>query len=623
MLKFMVILSWAVLGTTKAEATSEAVTPVAVVEQLVKRQQDTICIPEDHVFLRMRVPFLDFLEKGDTILNSLSDALAKFGTSTDTLDLRARRTCQATQMEDGICKLTSVTALTKEEDVAAYQTLGIRTIELMAKTSELKFQFEESDVHSQRDQVLTLKWDKLEQMAPWNIQAKDSGNIGVPTYDGNTRSFRMPIYPTFRPSVWDQLMKNLPTNANKEIVFSSEQLPKYWITISAILDKANELLRNYEVLVQQISLNRFPIKTLNLYTDLALINSSLTNMPSNFNAQKMMPDILQMPFSVAQPVKGWCGASTMSRVETDKTLCFLDIITIVPIIAPNKKYTVYSLSTIPQVDQTYILKKLKWNSIQIPAKLFIKGQYHSFFSNQTSLDCHGVIPEAQCNLCYVYDAFEPEGNPCLEDISESISPLTNCPVEKIDNPSNTLTQLTSGTFSYIDNTPGSLESVCPDGTRTTPLGYSGTITLHENCRYKLIDGPINSRIGLPPSINMEIIPRLKNPLKNLPGNTLLNDLNTVQIHFQNYGYIYLIAMAVVMVVMAIIIAFFCRLRCRYQTAKKRILKKIKPMKVSRKVEREIETQLEEMLPTTVTARPAPPKWPSINFLPNAISIRPT
>jgi amino acid transporter len=56
----------------------------------------------------------------------------------------------------------------------------------------------------------------------------------------------------------------------------------------------------------------------------------------------------------------------------------------------------------------------------------------------------------------------------------------------------------------------------------------------------------------------------------------------VQIHFRNYGYIYLIAMAVVMVVMAIIIAFFCRVRCRYQTAKRRILKKVKPMKVKRK-----------------------------------------
>lgn len=603
-------------GDQSAETTIEPVS-----EQLVKRERDVICLPEDHTFLRMRVPFLEFLEKGQDVLSMISDGFGNFGTASDTMDLKARRLCDVAHMQEGICKLTGVIPLTAEEDVAAYQSLGIRAIELLARATELKFQFIEQDVHSQRDEVLSLKWEKLDQLVPWNLQAKDSGNIGVPTYDGNSRAFRMPIYPTFRPAIWDNIITNLPKSADqKKLKFTAEQLPKFWVTLGSILDKAEQLLENYEILTQQISANRFPIKTLSLYTDLNLINTSLTNMPPNFNAQTMMPDILQMPFSVAKPTKGWCGSLTMSKLETDKRICFLDIITIIPIIAPNKKYTVYSLSTIPEVDQTYVLKKLKWRSIQVPAKLFVKGQHHSFFSNQSTLDCHGVVPEANCSLCYAYDAFEPEGNQCLEDISASVSPLTSCPVEKIDNPSNSLTQLTSETFAYIDNTPGSLEAICPDGTRTTPLGYSGIITLLNNCRYKLIDGPINSRIGIPPSINIEIIPKLKNPLKDLPGNTLINDLNTVQIHFQNYGYIYVIAMAGVVVVMAIIIGFFCRLRCRYRTAKNRIIRKTKQSKVVRRTGRELETQLDDMLPT---ARPAPPKWPSINFLPNAISIRPT
>jgi hypothetical protein len=66
-----------------------------------------------------------------------------------------------------------------------------------------------------------------------------------------------------------------------------------------------------------------------------------------------------------------------------------------------------------------------------------------------------------------------------------LTTLTNCPEEKIDNPTNTLTQLTDDTYAYVDNTPGSLEEICPDGTRTIPLGYSGVMTLLNNCRYKL------------------------------------------------------------------------------------------------------------------------------------------
>ena len=629
-MRIFVILVWAIIGTTYAQdVTKEAAnappnaspTKTPVMEQLIKRERDTICLPEDHVFLRMRIPFHEYLEKGKDVLSSISDALGNFGAASDPLDLQARRNCVTAHLLNGICKLTGVTALTAEEDVATFQSLGIRTIELLAKATELEFQFREQDIHSQKDEILTLKWSRLDILVPWNLAAKDSGSIGTPSYDGMSKSFRMPLYPTFRPTIWDNLIKSLPRAAgNTTIVFTLDQLRKFWVTLASILDKANELLNNYETLVQQISINRFPIKTLNLYTDLAMMNSSLTNMPPNFNAQSMVPDILQMPFSIAKPIKGWCGANSMSRIKSEQAICFLDIITIVPIIAPNKKYKVYSLSTIPQADHTYVLKKLKWKSLQVPAKLLIKNQHQSFFSNQSHLDCHGIIPEADCNLCYAYDAFEPEGNKCLEDISEDVTPLTNCPEEKIDNPSNTLTQLTADTYAYVDNTPGSLESICPDGTRTTPLGYSGVITLLNNCRYKLIDGPINSRIGLPPSINMEIIPRQKNPLKDLPGNTLLNDLNSVQIHFQNYGYIYVIVMAGILLVMAAIIGFFCRLRCRYRTAKNRIMRKNKQTKITKRMGKEIETQLDDMLPT---ARPAPPKWPSINFLPNAISIRPT
>lgn len=611
---------WLALGATKAESKpGDAETDVAV-EQLVKRERDTICLPEDHTFLRMRVPMQDFLEKGESVLNMLSEALGHFGTAKDTLDLQGRRICVEAHMQDGICKLTGVTALTAEEDVAAYQAIGVRTIELLMRATEMKFQFQEQDVHSQKEEVLTLKWDNLNKIAPWRTTAKDSGSLGQPLYDGTTKSFNIPIYPTFRPTIWTTLIANLPKSNDKtKITFTADQLKKYWITLASLLDKTDELLDNYEILINQISVNRFPIKAINLYTDLAWLNTSLTNMPSGFHAQSMIPDILQMPFTVAKPIKGWCGEKSSSQLETEKSMCFLDIITVVPIIAPNKKYKVYSLSTIPQVDHTYVLKKLKWSSIQVPARLFIKGQYHSFFSNQTELDCHGIIPEARCNLCYVYDGFEPEGNKCLEEISEDVSPLANCPVEKIANPSNSLMQLTSDMFSYVDNSPGSLETSCPDGTRTTPLGYSGTITLHSDCRYKMIDGPINSRIGLPPSINIEIIPKLKNPLKDLPGSTLLEDLNTLQLHFRDYGYVYVIAMAGILLVMAAIIGFFCRLRCRYHTAKNRILRRKQP-KVIRSAQRETETQLEEMLPT---ARPAPPKWPSINFLPNAISIRPT
>jgi hypothetical protein len=626
------LVLWVIIGTTKGEApthTSEtivhgsAATPkTPPLEHLIKRERDTICLPEDHTFFRLRIPFHEYLEKGKEVLSLISDALGKFGTETDPIDLQARRTCDAAQMTSGMCRLAGVTALTTEEDIAAFDTLGIRTIELLAKATELEFQFREQDIHSQKDEVLTLKWNSLNTLVRWNLNAKDSGNVGVPTYDGNSKSFRMPLYPTFRPSIWENLITNLPkSNDKKQIVFTADNLKKFWATLASILDKANELIKNYEVLVQQISVNRFPIKTLNLYTDLALINVSLTNMPPNFNAQSMIPDILQMPFTIAKLVKGWCGARSLSKVESEKMICFLDVITVVPIIATNKKYKVYSLSTLPQVDQTYVLQKLKWKSVQIPAKLLVQSQHQSFFSNQSNLDCHGIIPEAQCNLCYAYDAFESEGNRCLEDISEGLTTLTNCPEEKIDNPTNTLTQLTDDTYAYVDNTPGSLEEICPDGTRTIALGYSGVMTLLNNCRYKLIDGPINSRIGLPPSINMEIIPRQRNPLKDLPGNTLLNDLNSVQIHFRNYGYIYVIVMAGTLLIMAAIIGFFCRLRCRYRAAKNRITRKSKQARVARRMGSEIETQLDEMIPPTV--KPLPPKWPSINFLPNAISIRPT
>lgn len=289
------MMMWAILGTTKGDDpvhTRETITHTSAappktppMEQLVKRERDTICLPEDHTFLRMRIPFHEYLEKGKEVLSSISDALGYFGTASDPMDLQARRTCEAAQMTSNICRLTGVTALTEEEDIATYQTLAIRTVELLAKATEMEFQFREQDIHSQKDEVLTLTWSRLNELVPWNLNAKDSGNIGVPTYDGNSRSFRMPLYPTFRPAIWENLISNLPKSSDKKrIVFTVEQLKKFWVTLASILDKANELLKNYEVLIQQISVNRFPIKTLNLYSDLALINTSLTNMPPNFNA---------------------------------------------------------------------------------------------------------------------------------------------------------------------------------------------------------------------------------------------------------------------------------------------------------------------------------------------------
>lgn len=586
-------------------------------EKVIKKERGTICLPEDHVFLRMRIPFLEFMSQGHETLIQISDALGKFGSAQDQADVVNHRNCDNSQLENGLCKLTGVTALTDTAEIAAYNSIALRAIELSNRIGELKIHFRSGDIHSQKEEVLSLSWKKLEELVPWQGQVKDSGHLAQPSYNGNSKSFTLSLYPSFKPAIWTTLTTHLP-KTNNVITFTRETLKNYFPTLTTILDRTDNLLDQYEQVMDQIKNNRFPIKMMNLYFDLAHIKVALTNMPPGFEADKMIPEILQMPFSVSKSVQGWCDDKANSKLPDDLQMCYLDVITIVPIIAPNKRYKVFSLSAIPQVDQTYVLKKLKWESIQIPAKLMIKGLYHSFFSNETDLDCYGTVSDANCNLCYANHVYEPEGNKCLEQISEGL-PITSCPVEKIDNPTNSLTQLSEDLFSYIDNSPGNLEATCSDGTRTIPLGYSGTIQLTSSCKYKMIDGPVNSRVSLPPSISMEIIPKLKNPLKELPGNTLINDLSAIQLHFRTNAYIYLIAMGCALLVMATVLTFFCYLRCKLCRSKSRVSRK-RQTRAMRAAQHEMETPLEEMLPPL---RPAQAKWPSIKFLPSAISIRPT
>ena len=168
---------------------------------------------------------------------------------------------------------------------------------------------------------------------------------------------------------------------------------------------------------------------------------------------------------------------------------------------------------------------------------------------------------------------------------------------------------------YVDNSPGSLEVSCTDGTHTIPLGYSGTIQLNSGCKYKMIDGPINSRISLPPSISMEIIPRLKNSNTKLPGKTLIDDLSSIQVHFRKFGYIYWIVTGSVVLVLAMFASCLCYIRCQHRKGNNN-------RSVRRKRTRRAQAMdigLEEMLPPP---QPTPVvRWPSIKFLPNAISIR--
>jgi hypothetical protein len=251
------------------------------------------------------------------------------------------------------------------------------------------------------------------------------------------------------------------------------------------------------------------------------------------------------------------------RSSACEDICLLDILTIVPLITVDDKYTMKEIKTLPSVRETY-MGRLKWTQVQ-PDKFFVLSSLKATIKLNEEDDLQCIVPQQEtrdsCKLCFVKELEHTNLNECEQSLVKYNAEVNhNCTIEEIEDPQDQIVRIKENQWAYLDATPGTLTEECPARPQYTfDLPHTGTITFNPSCAYSMVNGPF----GLIPIVAQGIKFIATQGAKRISSNRNFDaDLTKLENHFQKFGYIYLLTFAGFISVICACLSYFCCLRIR-------------------------------------------------------------
>ena len=128
--------------------------------------------------------------------------------------------------------------------------------------------------------------------------------------------------------------------------------------------------------------------------------------------------------------------------------------------------------------------------------------------------------------------------------------------------------LDENSWAYTDDTPGTLTETCsnPPRTQVFALPPSGIIHFNQYCTYNVINGPFHEIKPYIRQLTYNTV--IEKESKEKPRN-LVKDLTSLQQHFKDNGYIYLMTTSILLFLLTSTGCFFCVNKVRRRRQRRR------------------------------------------------------
>jgi hypothetical protein len=318
----------------------------------------------------------------------------------------------------------------------------------------------------------------------------------------------------------------------------------------------SQLARFQEIrgVIQQLDKGLFPSEFVS-FTSLQL---ELKNLFQNQVTEAELPLLQQLLERQALTLTTQVGDCTAAT----NPVCKVDIITIIPTLDAGKK--LMHASTFPIAMEGY-LKGLTWKRIQLSPQLFIPIQEEKniFHVNSLFSRCQSAVPFRDCNFCNDPFVFQSSTSPCLKGLYFDNS-TSHC-TWQAESPANTLQTVSAHKIISIDNTPGELLANCNGSSSLHELSPASLLTLNPSCMYELHDrGNDLIKSAL---LARNLIIKGKEVIHN---QNLYNDIDAVQRHFQNFGYIYVLSFGSLLLLLFVCFCGVCMCKFKKYRMRRRV-----------------------------------------------------
>jgi hypothetical protein len=339
-------------------------------------------------------------------------------------------------------------------------------------------------------------------------------------------------------------------SGNRTFSNSGNELVHQFLFLWNLLLAQQVRFQEIKMILQQLDKGFFPSELVS-FTSLQLEFKTLFR---NIVTEDELPLVLQLierfPLTTVTQV-GICKTET-------SPICKVNIITRIPTL--NVSQQLMHVHAFPIAHEGY-LRKLSWKQLQLAPQLFVPITERkkildvdiSFFSR-----CQSAAPLRNCSICDESSMFHLNSVTCLRNLYFDNS-AENCSWT-VPKPVSTLHQVSANKFVYIDETPGELLANCNSSSSLMELSPSSLVTLNPSCTYELHDDGNNL---IKPVLDIwNLLIKGKAIIHN---RNILDDINTVQGHFKDFGYIYIICFGSFF----LLIFFYCCCVCLWKFNKYR------------------------------------------------------
>jgi hypothetical protein len=296
---------------------------------------------------------------------------------------------------------------------------------------------------------------------------------------------------------------------------------------------------------------------------------------------------------------------------------------ILPIVPVNNQFNHFIIHRTPVATERYTGTP-RWKQVIGNAKILLTNNQTITVTTEDHLNCDDILNNWPCQVCFLDETLEKATDEqCVitdfQDFQRGKldSEHTNCKTEEIpnDDVKEKAFPLSPHSWIYSDPTPGSLTETCVSHQSTVDLPRQGLINFREGCAYNMVNGPFHFPMPHIPGIKMlsTISQKTAETTRNL-----IDDLNTIQRHFKDHGYIYLIVLASLVFLISIFVCYICCARFFYNR-RYRIRRSISTV-VQRPPRRPRRPMIIDEEEDEIPMRPIFPSLPFFRTVPGGVEI---
>jgi hypothetical protein len=269
----------------------------------------------------------------------------------------------------------------------------------------------------------------------------------------------------------------------KQLRFNASDSPSTMQYLTLVISNIRYLLDEVSEMMTDLLRHQFPDQ---LYNHQILRDNlkKIAALSSELSEADLMEILLNTPLTF--PYKRKCAQAKSYTVPTAD--CPMTFMSVLPIVNRKQVYHVHDIIALPTFHKGVISND--WKKIDIVDSVMLENDFETMAIHPSSLKCIETPAEVPCNLCTLANTHLSPINNCLQKILKGEDPFKVCKWSKLTNVQDQVLQIDDHTFAYIDPNQGSLVEKCENGTQRHLLPPNGLISLQNDCKYVLNNGPM-------------------------------------------------------------------------------------------------------------------------------------